>query len=269
MLRILFVSLLFVTAFTFGWAPAQTTDPAKIANFEKRFAQGKDLEQQGKLVEARAVFDGILADEPSAKGSLREAGLISIRLNELPKADDYLEKLHALVPDFTDATELLIQINQTLGRDVKVERLIKEFRTLHDSGKIPAFTGSLYFVRERIHLENEEIVFTQFFDYTQQPNTAWMVEIVDASGQLKRRLLLNYDPDATKAIRAKDPKLANTEEFLLIEDIIKDQRVKEIDVYQQIFALPPYKKVRNTMLAILTNTPKPIYSQPVDAAVGQ
>ncbi len=269
MIRILFVLLLPLLALTFGWASAETTDPVKIANFEKRFAQGIDLEQQGKLAEARAIFDGILAQEPSAKGSLREAGLISVRLNELPKASDYFEKLHALVPDYPAAIESLIQINQSLGRDVKVERLIKEFRALHDGGKIPEFSKSLCFVRERIHHDQQEIIISQFFDYTKNPNTVWMAEVMDANRQLKRRLLLNYDPDATKAMRDKDPKYANTEVFTWFEHVIKDQQVMEIDAYLQIFALPDYKKFRSAMLIIMANTPKPIYSQAVDASAAQ
>jgi len=241
----------------------ETLDPAKIADFEKRFAQGQELEQEGKLTEAQAIFDGILAEDPSAKGSLREAGLISVRLNDLPKANDYFEKLHALVPDYPMAIESLIQINQTLKRDVKVELLLREFRDLYASGKV----SKPYFVRERIHLDQQEIIISQFFDYTKDPNTVWMAEVFDANGQLKRRLLLNYDPEATQALRAKDSKYANTQVFTWFEHVIKDQRVREIDAYLQIFALPDYNKFRSAMQVILANTPKPIYTQTVDAPV--
>ncbi|MDB4793427.1 tetratricopeptide repeat protein [Methylacidiphilales bacterium] len=263
----IFISFALALTLIPGGASAQTTDPAKIADFEKRYAQGQDLEQQGKLTEARAVFDGILAEEPDAKGSLREAGFISLRLNESLKADDYFEKLHALAPDYPLAIELLIQINQSLGRDVKVERLVKEFHALHDSGKVPDFSKSLCFVRERIHGDQQETVISEFFDYTKDPNTVWMAEVMDANGQLKRRILLNYDPDATQAIRAKDPKYAGTEIFTWFEHVIKDQRIKEIDAYLQIFALPEYKKFRSAMQVIMTSAPKPIYSQAVDVPV--
>ena len=268
-----FVFLVALMALTFGWAPAQDApavaktapDPAKIADFEKRFAQGQQLEQAGKLAEARAIFDGILAEEPNAKGSLREAGIISFRLNELEKANGYFSKLHELVPDYPAAIESLIQINQALKRDVKVEILLKEFRDLHDNGQSPEFSKSLCFVRERLHTAEGEIIISQFFDYTKQPNTAWMAEVVDDKGQLKRRLLLNYDPDATQALRAKDPKYANTEVFTWFEHIIKDQQVKEIDAYLQIFALPDYRKFRSAMQVILSNPPKPLYTQAVDS----
>jgi len=259
----LFVSFALLTALATGWAPAETTDPAKIASFEKRFAQGKSLEEQGKLTEARIVFDGILAEEPTAKGSLREAGLISVRLNDMAKAEDYFEQLHTLVPDYPMAIESLIQINQSLKRDVKVEKLLKEFRQLRNGGKVP----QPYFVRERIHLDGGiEIVMTQYFDYTQEPYTAWMMEVFDTGGNRKRWLLFTYDPDATKALRAKDPAQAKAEVFTLYEHVLKEGKVKEVDAYQQYSALPDYKKVRALLLATLTNTPKPIYSQAVDPA---
>jgi tetratricopeptide (TPR) repeat protein len=244
---------------------ANSADAAKIAEYQMRFEEGYALEQQGKLTEARAIYDGIIAEQPQAKRSLLEAGKISFKLGELPKADDYLEKLHALVPDFPEAIELLIQINQALKRDVKVELLIRDFGELRDSGKIPDLSQSICFVRERIHVEPQDIVISQFFDYTQDPNTVWMAEVFDSSGQLKRRLLLNYDADATRALRAKDPKYATTQVFTWYEHILKDGQVTQIDAYLQIFALPDYEKFRSAMFVILANPPKPIYSAPVNA----
>jgi tetratricopeptide (TPR) repeat protein len=245
-------------------APSGTLDAAKVAEYQKRFEEGYALEQQGKLVEARAIYDGILAEEPRAKRSLLEAGKISFKLNEPARADDYLEKLHALVPDFPEAIELLIQINQALKRDAKVELLLNDFRELHDSGNAPELSRSLRFVRERIHLDRQDIVVSQFFDYTQDPNTVWMAEVFDPGGQLKRRVLLNYDDEATRALRAKDAKYAGTEVFTWFEHVMKDGQVKKIDAYLQIFALPDYQKFRSAMLVILAHPPKPIYSVPVD-----
>jgi tetratricopeptide (TPR) repeat protein len=254
------------SAATAGAASGDNPDPAKVAEYQKRFEEGYALEQAGKPTEARAIYDGILAEEPHAKRSLLEAGKISFKLGELAKADDYLEKLHVLVPDFPEAVELLIQINQALKRDVKVELLLRDFRELHDSGKVPELSSSLCFVRERIHADQQDIVISQFFDYTQDPETVWMAEVFDTGGQLKRRLLLNYDAETTRALRAKDAKYANTQVFTWFEHIIKDGQVREIDAYLQIFALPDYQKFRSAMFVILANPPKPIYSAPVDAA---
>ena len=247
-------------------ATAENLDPAKIADFKKRFLQGNALRDAGKLAEARTIYDGILAEDPNARGSLFEAGEISVRLGELLKADEYLERLHELEPNFPAAIELLIQVNQTLKRDVKAELLVREFDQLHAGGKLPELSRSLCFVRERIHLGQQEVVISQFFDYLQDPNTVWMAEVFDADGGLKRRLLLNYDAVLTRALRAKDSKYATTQVFTWFEHILQDGQVKEIEAYLQVFTLPDYQKFRSTMLVILANPPKPIYSAPVDAA---
>jgi tetratricopeptide (TPR) repeat protein len=245
-------------------APGDNLDPAKVAEFQRRFAEGNALEKEGKYPEALAIYDGILAEEPDAKGSLLHAGEITFGLGDMAKADGYFEKLRALVPDFPEAIDKLIQINQALQRDVKVELLIRDFTQLHDSGKMPELARSLCFVREQVHLDQQDIVISQFFDYTQKPNTVWMAEVYDSTGLLKRRILLNYDPDTTQALRAKDAKYATAQVFTWLEHVMADGKVKEIDAYLQIFALPDYQKFRSAMFVILANPPKPIYFAPVD-----
>jgi tetratricopeptide (TPR) repeat protein len=242
------------------------TDPAKIADFEARFKKGTELARQGDLAGARKIFDGILADDPNARGSLFEAGQISIQLGDLDKANDYLSKLHDLEPNFPQAIELLIQVNQALKHDVKVELLCREFQMLHDGGKNPKLAQSLCFVRERFPQNKDEVVVSQFFDYTKDPNTVWMAEVFGADNSIKRRILLNYDPDATKGLRAQDAKFASTKIFTWMEHVLKDGKVTKINAYVQIFALPEYQKFRSAMLAILANPPPPIYSAPIDAS---
>ena len=191
--------------------PGDNLDAAENRGISKAF-RGRlcTWSKQGKLAEARAIYDGILAEQPQAKRSLLEAGSVSFKLGELAQADDYLERLHEFVPDFPEAIELLIQINQALKRDVKVELLARDFRDLHDSGKNPELAQSLCFVRERIHLDQQDIVVSQFFDYTKDPDTVYMAEVFDVDGLLTRRLLLNYDSDTTRALRAKDAKYDGT-----------------------------------------------------------
>ena len=246
-------------------AAAQNPSSDKVAEYQKRFEQGYVLEQAGKLADARKIYDGILAEQPDAKRSLLEAGRISFKLGDLPKAEAYLERLHEIVPDFPEATELLIQINQQLGRDVAVELLARDFTDLRNSGKIPELQQSICFVRERIPFHDDTIMVSQFFDYTTDPNTVWMGEVYDATGKLKQRLLLNYDVDATRALRAKDDKYAKAQVFTWIGHDIKNGQVVTINAYLQIFALPDYNKFRSAMMVILENPPKPIYSAPVPA----
>ena len=98
---------------------AGTVEATRVQALQERFNQAKAVEAQGQLVQARSMFDAIIADAPDAKGSLREAGLISMELDDNLKADDYFSKLHALVPDYPMAIESLIQVNQALRHDAR------------------------------------------------------------------------------------------------------------------------------------------------------
>ena len=208
------------------------------------------------------MFDAIIADAPDAKGSLREAGLISMELGDNGKADGYFSKLHALVPDYPMAIESLIQVNQALQRDAKVEILIQQFSHLYAQGKVP----EPYFVRERIPLDGgAEIAITQFFDYHQPRYYAWAADYFDPHHQLKRRLTVNYDPEVTAQMR-KDPKLANAEQFLVVDNVMSGGHVTRLDVYQQFLALPDYIKMRTVLLEIFANALKPIATAPVPAS---
>jgi len=247
--------------------PGTPLDPAKVAEYQKRFDAGYALQGAGKLEQARTVYDGILAEQPDAKRSLLEAGRISLKLNQPDKADVYLSKLHTLVPDFPEAIELLIQANQALKRDIKVSNLIKQFQTLHSTTQNEAFAQSLNFARETVKVDADNtIVFTQFFDYTKNPNYVWQAQLLGANGAVKRQLNLFYDAKSSSDLEAKDPKLTNAAQFILVEDIIADGKVSRVDAYFQMFTLPEYKKIRNTMLAVLSGAYKPVYSQNIGAA---
>jgi tetratricopeptide (TPR) repeat protein len=240
-------------------APAASPQDARVAALQERFEHGKAVEAQGDLKGALAIFDGIIADAPDAKGSLREAGLISVELGDAAKADGYFSKLHALVPDYPMAIEALIQTSQTLKRDAKVEILIAQYKQLYDEGKVP----KPYFVRERIRLDaGKEIAITQFFDYHQDPHYAWAADLFDAQHNLVRRLTVNYDPDVTATMH-KDPKLANAEQFLVVDNVMAGDHITRLDVYQQFLALPDYVKMRTVLVEIFAKALKPIDSAPV------
>jgi tetratricopeptide (TPR) repeat protein len=245
--------------------PAVSPAETRVASLEQRFAQGKAVEAQGQLQQALAIFDGIIKDAPDAKGSLREAGLISVELGDAARADGYFSKLHALVPDYPMAIEALIQVNQTLKHDAKVEILIAQFKRLYAAGKVP----ESYFVRERIRLDaGAEIAITQFFDYHQPRYYAWVADLYDAKHSLQRRLSVNYDPEVTASMH-KDPKLAHAEQFLVVDNVMTEGHVTRLDVYQQFLALPDYRKMRTVLMEIFANALKPIDSAPVPQQPGQ
>jgi tetratricopeptide (TPR) repeat protein len=241
---------------------AASPEDARTAALEQRFAQGKSVEAQGQLQQALGIFDGIIADAPDAKGSLREAGLISVQLGDYVKADGYFSRLHALVPEYPMAIEMLIQVNQALKHDAKVEILLKQFKDLYAAGKLDP--KHPYFVRECIPLNSgAQIRITQFFDYHQRPNIAWIADYIGPKNNLKRQLAVNYDPEVTATMR-QDPKLANAEQFLIVDNVTNAQGAfVRVDCYQQFLALPDYGKLRTILLEIFANALKPVDSAPV------
>jgi hypothetical protein len=163
---------------------------------------------------------------------------------------------------------MLIQINETLKRDAKVEIMLKELHDLYAAGKLDPKRP--YFVRERMALPgNGTLRITQFFDYRQPPYCAWMAEVFDAQRHRKRWLAVNYDPEVTAQMR-QDPKLANAEQFLVVDNVMDGAgKVVRIDCYQQFLARPDYAKVRVILLETLANGLKPIDSAPVPASANQ
>jgi tetratricopeptide (TPR) repeat protein len=245
-------------------AESTTMSPedARVAALQARFKQAQNVAAQGQLQQALQLFDGIIRDAPDAKGSLQAAGVICVQLGDYVRADGYFSKLHVLVPDYPPAIESLIQVNQVLKHDVKVDIMIDRLRKLWEQGKLDPKRP--YFVREHIPFgTGSQIEIIEFFDYHQKPNIAWVAEYIDPQGNLKRRLLVNYDPDVTATMH-QDPKMANAEQFLVVDSITDpDGRPTRLDVYQQFLALPDYSKMRVILMEIFAHALKPIDSAPV------
>ncbi|SDU06118.1 Tetratricopeptide repeat-containing protein [Verrucomicrobium sp. GAS474] len=261
--------LLLVAALTLAALPAhaQTTDPAKVAALHEKFMQGLKLAEQAKPEEALAIFDSIIKDEPKAKGSLYYAGLIAIQLNQPEKAIDYLNRFHAIDPDDYKHLVLLIQANQMLGRDIRVEEYRKSLYALHNSGKpIPGLTDDKAFPREKVFDKGAgETDLNEYFDPKADPQIAWELIQRDDQGRMTRHILLAYNKEATDALRKSDPKLATAEVWLFGETVIKDGKLVQYNLYRQEVALPSYSDFRKWALDALKNPPKPIAVHPMGA----
>jgi tetratricopeptide (TPR) repeat protein len=235
-------------------------EDARVAALQARFKQAQAVEAQGQLQQALQLFQGIIKDAPDAKGSLLQAGIISEHFGDYAGADLYFSKLHALVPDYPEAIESLIQVNQALKHDAKVEIMMGQLRQLWAQRKLDPKRP--YFIREHIPFgTGSQIEIKEFFDYHQTPNIAWVAEYLDAQGNLKRRLLVNYDPEVTATMR-QDPKLANAEQFLVVDEITDAAgHPTRLDAYQQFLARPEYAKMRMILMEIFAHALKPIDSQ--------
>ncbi len=241
---------------------APAVDPAKAEALHQRYEQGVALAQQGKLDDALAVFQGIIKEAPDAKGSLAFAGIVEMQLGKPDKALDYLNPLYAAAPDDFRSVLLLLQANQALGRDIRVQELRKKLLAMHGGATpIPGLTDAKSYAREKI--ADSRIEVTEFFDYHQDPLIVWEAVQYDAAGKRLRDFLLAYNADATTELRKKSPSLANTEVFLFGENVIKDGAVRQFNLYRQETELPDYPAFRKWTMDAIKNPPKPIFVQPM------
>jgi tetratricopeptide (TPR) repeat protein len=256
----LFLFLLALVAAT-PFLTAQTADPAKLADYQKRFRQGVELAGEGKPAEALKIFDSIIAEEPKARGSLFYAGFVSSQMGEYAKAADYLKKFRDLEPKDFKGLILSIQVSQALKRTAAVESLRRELYDVRKGTNTPGLSDAQMYVREKVIGDKGTLsVISEFFDYQKEPYRLWQVEQLDTDGNVGRHLVLSYSPEDTKKLREKDPR---AEMFFLGEYVIREGKIAQVNIYRQEFAKPSYEQCRDWMLSALKTPPKPLAISPL------
>ena len=247
-----------------GELRAQTEDPAKVQDLQNRFHQGLQLENDAKYPEALAVFQGIIKDEPKAMGSLFYAGMVSLEMGHAEEAVDYLNRFRELSPKDFKGVVLLIQANQALRRTVKVEALRRELLAMRSADNIPGLTDAKSYVRERVRADQGNLIdISEFFDYTTDPNFVYLAEEKNPALGVLRRLVIFFNSDETKAARARNEKFAEVEVFDFSEDVIKDGKSAQVNIYRQEYEKPSYETARKWILDAIKEPPKPLMVAPL------
>lgn len=260
-------------------APAASThSPEKLKEFEQRFGEGLKLYQQEKYAEARAVFEGILAEAPDAKGSLFYGGNACLFMGESAKAIEYLERFRVLVPQDPRAIVHLIQANQALKRTPRVDALRRQLLAMRkevlaknpdrdkwDLGRpeISVLVDPM-FVRERIRMQGGAVMeICEAFNYYDSPNAVYMAQIFAKDGKRLRNIYISYDPDKTAKLRKEHPndaKYQKAEVFIYSEIFVKGEETDRIDIYDFKLVPPTYDATRKWLLEMLARPPKPVES---------
>lgn len=238
---------------------AQTTDQAKIAELQAKFKSGVELFNASKNDEALKVFEGILAEEPKARGSLFFSAFIQLHKGQYETAAGLIDRFLELEPKDFKGIVLAIQANQALRRTAKVEALRKTLFELQNAGKITTVPGltdtHTMYIRERILLgDGRSIIVGEYFNYKSEPYVVYLAEQVDTTGKPVRRLVISYAPDQKDATK---------ESFALSEYVIVNGEVKQINIYRQEETRPDYETCRRWLLEAIKTPPKPIYSAPI------
>jgi tetratricopeptide (TPR) repeat protein len=240
-------------------------DPAKMADYQRRFQEGVRLDNEGKLKEAREVFLKITQEEPTARGSWFYAAFTSHRLGDYEKAADYISKFRELEPKDYKGLVVSIQVNQALRRSVKVEGLRRELWNLRQTGgTIPGLTDSKSYIRERFPLgEGNVVSFLEFFDYKQEPYFLYEAKLFNAEDDVQRHLVITFDKKQSEELQAKGDKYKGVEMLYFSEFVIKDGKAQQINVYRQEVERPSYDTVRKWILEAIKAPPAPLQIAPM------
>jgi hypothetical protein len=247
-----------------GGLRAQTTAPVKVAELQERVRQGVQLVNDGKKKEALEVFLGIIKDEPKAKGSLFYAGKMELQLGDPEASADYLSRFRELAPTDFRGIIGLIQANQALRRTVKVDALRKELFDLRSSSNLPGFSDANSYVREQIFGDKDSLInLSEFFDYHTAPNIVYEGSQYNGDGNITRHLMVMLNTDETAAARAKNPKFAEVEVFDFSEEVLKDGKSVQLNIYSQEYEKPTYEAARKWILDAIKEPPKPLQVVPL------
>jgi tetratricopeptide (TPR) repeat protein len=226
-----------------GLAQAQTVDPAKIEDFKKRFAQAVQLEKAGQFKEARIICEGILAEEPKARGSLFLAGQICLGLEDFSQAAVYLERFRILEPKAPEGVILLLQTYQVLKMKEKVEALRKELYQLQ-ADRAPGIADMESFGREKMRVSVDSLaIILEFFDYRRAPYRLWELKQLTTGSKVPRDLAIIYEPGG------------ETENFKLVEYMIMPDGTYRQAEWIKKMPKPDYETAKARMLAVLQQAP--------------
>jgi len=129
---------------------AKTLMEAALGELNARFAKAATLAQEGKLDEAQAVFESLLADRPDLVDAQYNLGLVLVRKNEPEKAIAALEKALEMRPDHAPAAMALADVFQGVGRTDEASALVAKTAGEHpDDAAIQVEAAYLYLDSDR------------------------------------------------------------------------------------------------------------------------
>ncbi len=89
--------------------------------------QGAQLQQQGKLREARAVYHWVLQEQPNNPVALQLTGSLALEIDSFEIAESMLRRALEISPDFADAH---YNLGQLLQRRYQFSEAEKHFRSV-------------------------------------------------------------------------------------------------------------------------------------------
>ncbi|NJK91186.1 MAG: hypothetical protein HC904_04730 [Blastochloris sp.] len=222
------------------WAPLaiHATSPEKVADWKKRYQDGVQLEKEGRRDEALAVFKGILAEDPQARGSLLMSSLIHARNYEFEKALPFLTSFRQLEPDHEGGLIAGIKIYQGLGRLAEVEALRGQLLTQRASGKNPRLQNLLSYERELLPRPDGTLSVQENLD--EKPDRfLWAYLVLDSKNVLQRRI--EWTPVS----------VPSGTHYALSENFLENGKTNQVKIHRLLPEKPDYSTARRIALRLL------------------
>ncbi|MES2309229.1 MAG: hypothetical protein V4507_10265 [Verrucomicrobiota bacterium] len=236
----------------------QSNPSSKQADFERRFKEAVAAIEKQDFAKARQICDGIIHEEPKARGSLLIAGMASLELFEPTKASEYLDAFRKLEPQDPEGLLLSIQSNQAEKKTAKVESLLKELTELRKTNT--KLQSEPFFIRERFKSDkNRIIVIREYYDFRIPPYKVWDISEIDTTNNEGVRLLdFSYNAGASEISKKGDA-------YFLGEMVLKNGQPQQINIYREENTRPDYTVFRKWIVDAIQQPPKPIYTSPYQA----
>jgi tetratricopeptide (TPR) repeat protein len=219
--------------------------PEQVAEWQKRYQQGVQLEKAGKREEALSVFTGILKEDPNAPGSLLMSGLIQTRRFDFASALPFLEKFHELQPDHEGGLIALIKVYQSLGHSDRVEFYRKKLLEDRQSGKNQKLRTLLSYEREVIPRKGLDGGYISVQENLEDgPNRfIWAYIMLDEKNRILRRLewTMLTTPNGTQ--------------YVLGEPKVEQGLTQDYKIQRLLTTKPDYARARELALSVLITSP--------------
>ncbi len=183
-----------VIAALLGCQELQGLDPRERADMEEIFAQARKFDEAGQYHEALVRYETILARHPEFMSTRLNAAMSAYDAGEYQKANDHFEVLHKYGPNDWFVVRKLIQCNERLNKQEKVDEYRKQLDGLRQqkdgSIVLKKYEG---LTRDYIPIGTMHLIGYEFFE-PKKHGRLWYFKLEDKTRNQVTAFLLEATP---------------------------------------------------------------------------
>ena len=177
-----------------GCQELQGLDPRERAEMEEIFAQARKFDEVGQYHEALVRYETILGRHPDFMSTRLNAAMSAYDAGEYQKANDHFEVLHKFGPSDWFVIRKLIQCNERLNKQEKVDeyrKMLEGLRQQKDGSAILKHYEGL--TRDYIPIGTMHLIGYEFFE-PKKHGRLWYFKLEDRSKNQVSAFLLEATP---------------------------------------------------------------------------